>query len=303
MLYEALEWNRRRTRLILALFVFLVAGAGAAVGYLMGDTWMGLGLALVFAAVYLPFTYVTASRQVLAIAGAEEASPEEYPELHHVVEELALAARIPKPRVYVVPEEAPNAFAVGIRPEEGAVAFTTGLLKLLNREELEGVAAHEISHLKNGDARLMTLAIALVGVIVLLADLGRQLLWWGGLGDERGRGRRRGGDSRGGAEALFLLLAVVFLVLAPLAAQLTQLALSRNREFYADASAVDLTRNPQGLIRTLIKLKEHAATVRRANAATAGMYFVRPFADGGGLETLFSTHPPIEERIRRLEAM
>ncbi|RKQ88609.1 zinc metalloprotease HtpX [Brockia lithotrophica] len=303
MLYEALEWNRRRTRLILALFVFLVAGAGAAVGYLAGDTWAGLGLALVFAAVYLPLTYATASRQVLALAGAVEASPEEYPELHHVVEELALAARIPKPRVYVVPDEAPNAFAVGIRPEEGAVAFTTGLLKLLNREELEGVAAHEISHLKNGDARLMTLAIALVGVIVLLADIGRQLLWWGGLEDERGRVRRREGDGRGGAEALFLLLAVLFLVLAPLAAQLTQLALSRNREFYADASAVDLTRNPQGLIRALAKLKEHAATVRRANAATAGMYFVRPFADGGGLETLFSTHPPIEERIRRLEAM
>ncbi|PTQ51136.1 MAG: Heat shock protein HtpX [Brockia lithotrophica] len=298
MLYEALEWNRRRTRLILALFVFLVAAAGAAVGYLGGDTWAGVGLALVFAAVYLPLTYATASRQVLAFAGAVEAPPEEYPELHHVVEELALAARIPKPRVYLVPDEAPNAFAVGIRPEEGAVAFTTGLLKLLNREELEGVAAHEISHLKNGDTRLMTLAIALVGVIVLLADVGRQLLWWGGWGDDRDRGRRRGG-----AEALLLLLAVLFLVLAPLAAQLTQLALSRNREFYADASAVDLTRNPRGLIRALAKLKEHAATVRRANAATAGMYFVRPFADGGGLETLFSTHPPIEERIRRLQAM
>jgi len=219
------------------------------------------------------------------------------------VEELALAARIPKPRVYVVPDKAPNAFAVGIRPEEGSVAFTTGLLELLNREELEGVAAHEISHLKNGDVRLMTLAIALVGVIVLLADVGRQLLWWGGLGDDRGRGRRRESDGRGGAEALFLLLAVLFLILAPLAAQFTQLALSRNREFYADASAVDLTRNPQGLTRALIKLKEHAATVRRANAATAGMYFVRPFADGSGLATLFSTHPPIEERIRRLQAM
>jgi len=300
ILYEALRENRRRTYYLLAFFVALVMATGAALGYLAGDTYMGLGLALIFAAFYIPFTYWTAAWQVLNLAGAEEAPEEEYPELHHLVEELVLAARLPKPKVYVVKDPAPNAFAAGMKPEDSAVAVTTGLLELLDRESLEGVIAHEISHIRNGDVKLMTLAIALVGVIVLLADLGQKMLWYGGLwGRDRGR-RDRG---RGGGEIILVALALLLLLLAPLAAFLTQMALSRNREFYADASAVDLTRNPQGLIKALTLLKEHQATVKRANPATAGMYFVYPFKGEEFWSSLFSTHPPIEERIRRLAAL
>ncbi|WP_205664616.1 M48 family metalloprotease [Ammonifex thiophilus] len=303
ILYEALRRNQRRTYLLMGFFALLLASVGAAVGYVMGDTRLGLGLGLIFAAFYLPFTYATASWQVLNLAGAREVSEEEYPELHHVVEELALAARMPKPKVYVVDDPAPNAFAVGLRPEAGAVAFTTGLLQLLDREALEGVAAHELSHLRNGDSRLMTLAIALVGVIVLLSDLGQRLLFYGGL-FSGGREERRDRD-RSGLDALLYVVAVLLLLLAPLAAVLTQFALSRNREFQADASAVDLTRNPQGLIKALTLLKEHHATVKRATPATAGMYIVHPFKEGEGSfwAGLFSTHPPIEERIRRLQEM
>ncbi|PTQ54452.1 MAG: Heat shock protein HtpX [Hydrogenibacillus schlegelii] len=295
MLYEALRQNRRRTAALFVVFVALVAATGWALGTLFGDVRAGLAGALLFAAVYLPLTYFTASAQVLALTGAREVTEAEAPELHHVVEEVALAARLPKPKVYVVDDEAPNAFAVGFAPDRGAVAFTTGLLRIMDREALEGVAAHEIAHLHNGDSRLMTLAVALVGIIVLLADIGGRLLWFGA--GERERRRR---SDRGGPEALLLLLALLVLFLAPLAAQLTRFALSRNREFYADAQAVNFTRNPRGLIKALTRLKEAPAKVARATEATADLYFVNPFGD---VERWFRTHPPIEERIRRLEAM
>lgn len=301
MLFEQIRLNRRRTVWLVAVFILLLAAVGWAVGELVrADGRSGLIVALILSAVYVPFVFLTANRQILAMSGAREVTEGEYPELVHIVEALSMAARIPMPKVYVIDDPSPNAFATGLTPRRSAVAFTTGLLERLNRAELEGVAAHEISHIRNYDIRLKTVAIALVGVIAVLADFGTRLLYWGGIAGG-GRARRRNDRNQG----LFLLIALVLVILAPIAAQFVRFAVSRNREFLADASAVDLTRNPRGLIEALRKIGEDPHDVRRANDATASLYFAPPKAAFRRLDVSrwFATHPPIRERIRRLEMM
>lgn len=294
MLYKQILQNKRKTTWLIIVFCLLVLAIGWAIGYLFGnDPVTGLFITAIILAIYVPTTYMSASSQVLRMAGAREIHKEDHPQLFDIVEELSIAARIPMPKIYIVDDPAPNAFATGIKPEKGAVAFTTGLLEKLNREELAGVAAHEIGHIRNYDIRLMTVCIALVGVIVMIAHFGSRMWFFGG---------RRGGDRK--QNPILIVVALVFVILAPIAAQFVQLAVSRNREYLADATAVELTRNPMGLINALKKISGDPRDVQRADTATASMYIERPLKrKRKKRSSLWATHPPVESRIQRLQQM
>jgi heat shock protein HtpX len=250
--------------------------------------------------------YLSGSNLVLAVSGARPIRHQDDPELFNVVEEMAIAAGVPMPRVYLIDDPAPNAFATGRDPQHAVVAITSGLRAKLTRDELQGVIAHEMSHVRNYDIRLMLLLAVLVGTIAMLADLFMQMLWFAPGGRYRG-GRSRDRDDRGGGGAVVLILVILALILAllaPLVAQIIQLAVSRQREYLADASAVELTRYPQGLASALRRIDADSAVLRHANRGTAHLYIanpVRKFADRA--ETLFASHPPIKDRIRRLEAL
>lgn len=295
MLYKQIEQNKRKTILLVLLFSVIVFGIGSAIGYLVnGEFIVGMILTLIVLAIYVPITYMSATSQVLNMTGAREIKREDHPQLYDIVEELSIAARLPMPKVYIVNDPSPNAFATGTKPEKGVVAFTTGLLETLNREELSGVVAHELAHIRNYDIRLMTICIALVGVIVLIGNIGTRLLFFGG-------GRRN--DQR--SHPILIILALVFVIFAPIAAQFVRLAISRNREFLADATAVEFTRNPTGLIKALQKISGNPSDVKRADQATASMYISHPLGKERRRKkkSLLATHPPIESRIERLENM
>jgi heat shock protein HtpX len=298
--YDRIASNVRKTWALVFVFVVLVALVGWVFGEFTGIGWWGLIGALAFSLVMSWGSYLASDRIALAMSKAAPADETTHRDLHNVVEALSIAAGIPKPRVYVVDDPAPNAFATGRNPEHAAVAATTGLLESLNRDELEGVMAHELSHITNRDTLVMTIAVTLVGVIVLLADWMMRALWWGG-----GSSRRRGG-----AGAPVALLGLVLMILAPLIARLLQFAISRRREFLADADGVFLTRHPQGLIGALEKLGADETVVRTASKATAHLWIESPIArqagskgttrPGAWLNRLFDTHPPLEERIAAL---
>lgn len=294
MLYKQIQENRRKTILLVILFTLLVLGIGWAIGYLMNyNALSGIVIAAIVLAFYLPITYFSASSQVLGMSGAKEIKRADHPQLFGIVEELSIAARVPMPKIYIINDPSPNAFATGIKPEKGVVAFTTGILERLNREELAGVVAHELAHIRNYDIRLMTICIALIGVIAIIADVGTRMLFFGG-------GRR---NDRKTHPAL-LIIAIVFVILAPLVSQFVRLAVSRNREYLADASAVEFTRNPVGLINALKKISGDPRDVKDARGATAAMYIVKPLRKKRKSRgSLWATHPPIEERIKRLEEM
>jgi heat shock protein HtpX len=298
-LYEQITRNKVRSILLILAALILAGGLGYLFGYLLGGGVFGLVVALGIAAVMSFASYRYGDRIVLRVSRARPADPQQYPQLHNIVEGLSIAAGMPKPALYVIPEQAPNAFATGRNPEHASVAVTEGLLQMLNRVELEGVLAHELSHVKNRDMLVSTLAATLVGVVVLLAGWMRWGLFWGG-----GRGRDRGG---GGAFPIFLIIGLVAAILAPLGAQLIRFAVSRRREFLADADGALLSRYPPGLASALRKIGAAPNTMRVANNATAHLWFSQPSrAVGEGhsrVERLFSTHPPIEERIRILEEM
>jgi heat shock protein HtpX len=300
--YEQIASNRRRTiLLVLAALVFLGL-IGYAIGVVFGTGPAGLVIALAVAVFLSVGSYLYGDRVVLASTRAREVTPEEQPRLHNIVEGLAIAAGVPKPRVYVVPEQAPNAFATGRNPEHSSIAVTEGLLATMNRVELEGVIGHEMSHILDRDILVGTVVATLVGAAVLLSEFFMRSWWWGGF-----RGRR-GNDSGGGpAELIVFAIGFVLLILAPIAGQVIRLAVSRNREYLADAQGALLTRYPPGLIGALRKLKAAPTAMRSANNATAHLWLNQPSRfEGertGALERLFSTHPPIDERIRRLEEM
>jgi len=294
MLYQQIERNKRKTIFLVFLFCLIVLGIGSSISYLStGEVISGVILAAILLIIYVPATYMSATSQVLRMSGASEIRQEDHPQLYSIVEELTIAARLPMPKIYIVNDSAPNAFATGIKPEKGAVVFTTGLLERLNREELTGVVAHELAHIRNYDIRLMTICIALVGIIVFIGQIGSRLLFFG-------RGRR---GSQKKMHPILALLAVLFVIFAPLAAQFVRLAVSRNREYLADATAVDFTRNPTGLIRALQKISTDNREVKHATAATASMYINQPFRRKRKKRNLFATHPPIESRIERLRNM
>ncbi|MBM3470243.1 MAG: M48 family metallopeptidase [Armatimonadetes bacterium] len=294
-MYEAIESNVRRTWLLFAGFVVIVAALGFVFGELTGFGYAGVAVAAVLAVAGAWGSYYYSDRIVLSISGAREAPRERYPYLYNAVEGLAIAAGIPVPRLYLIEDSAPNAFATGRDPQHAAVAVTTGLLDKLDRLELEGVLAHEMAHVQNYDIRLATITAVLVGLVALMSD-------W--LLRSMRLGRRRGGRGGGGAQGALVLAGILLALLAPLFAQLMRLALSRRREYLADASGAMLTRYPEGLAAALEKISADPEPLEVANKATAHLYIINPLREWGGWANgLFNTHPPVEDRVQRLRAM
>jgi heat shock protein HtpX len=304
--YEQIAANKRKTVLLIFGAIVLLGAVGYVLGLWYGGTGNGIyGLvgAVALAVVLSLGSFFGGDRLVLASTRAREVSPQDQPRLHNIVEGLSIAAGIPKPKVYLIPEQAPNAFATGRNPEHSSVAVTEGLLATMNRVELEGVIGHELSHVVDRDILVGTVVATLVGAVVLISEFFMRSWWWGGV-----RGRRGGDRSGGGVEAIVFAVGLVLLVLAPIIGQIVRLAVSRQREFLADAQGALLTRYPPGLASALRKIGAASGIpMRSANNATAHLWLNQPSriqGEGmGPLEKLFSTHPPIEERIRRLEEM
>lgn len=301
MLHQQIEQNKRRTVLIVFLFFLLFAALGAAIGYLNWDNALsGVALALIIGLAYVVIMVAQSTQVVMSLNNAKEITDKaQYPMLWNIVDEMTIVTRLPFPRIFIIEDESPNAFAAGNSPEKASVAVTTGLLKKLNREELTGVLAHEFAHIRNYDIRLSTVALAIAGLIAFLAQFSTRMMFWGG-------GRRRRSDNSGGAGIILLILSLLILVLSPFVATIIRLALSRNREYLADASAIEFTRNPEGLKSALSKIAT-SDPMEAANAASASLYIVNPFKRMKEGETesdgLFSTHPSTANRIKRLEAM
>lgn len=300
MLFEQIARNKRRTWLLLGVFFVLLALVGYAVGYL----WLrsGLGgmiIALIIGTIYAVSMIFQSTDIVMSMNGAREVNEQTAPDLYHVVEDMAMVAQIPMPRVFIIDDPGLNAFATGSNPQNAAVAATSGLLGVMNREELEAVMGHEVSHIRNYDIRISTIAVALASAITMLSSMAGRMMWWGGYG---GRRRRDGDREGGGLEVVMLLISLLAVILAPLAATLVQLAISRQREFLADASSVELTRNPQGMINALLKLDNSEPMQRHVDDASAALYINEPQKESG-LKKLFYTHPPIAERVERLRHM
>lgn len=297
MLYNQISSNKRRTVVLLIVFFMLLAAIGAAVGYLwLGDMTFGVVIAVIIGAIYAMSMIFQSTNVVMSMNHAREVTEQEAPQLYHIVEDMAMVAQIPMPRVFIIEDQSLNAFATGSSPENAAVAATTGLLAVMNREELEGVIGHEVSHIRNYDIRISTIAVALASAITLLSSLGSRMIWFGG-------GRRRSDDRDNGTGLLVFLFSILSLILAPLAATLVQLAISRQREYLADASSVELTRNPQGMINALQKLQQSAPMQQPVDAASAALYINAPIKKEERLTSLFSTHPSISDRIERLRQM
>ena len=299
-MYQAVEGNVRATWVLFIGFVLVVGALGYVFGELSAVGYPGAIIAAIVASAIAWASYYSSAAIVLGISGAHEAPRDHYPYLYNAVEGLAIAAGIPPPRVYLIDDSAPNAFATGRDPEHAAIAVTTGLLDKLDRLELEGVLAHEMSHIQNYDIRLATVAAVLVGTVALLSDWFLRSMRWGW---------RRGGDDddrggRGGGGGLLVLAGVLLALLAPLIAQMMRLAISRRREFLADASGALLTRFPEGLAHALEKIAADPDPLEAANKATAHMYIINPLREWGGWANgLFDTHPPVAERIKRLHDM
>jgi heat shock protein HtpX len=301
--YEQIAANKRKTFLLIFGAIVLLGAVGYVLGLLYASGPYGLVGAVALAVALSLTSYFAGDRIVLASTRAKQVSQREQPRLHNIVEGLSIAAGIPKPRVYVIPERAPNAFATGRTPEHSSIAVTEGLLETMNRVELEGVIGHELAHVVDRDILVGTIVATLVGAIVLISEFFMRSWWWGGF-----RGRRGGDRGGGGAEAIIFAVGLVLLVLAPIVGQIIRLAVSRQREFLADAQGALLTRYPPGLASALRKIAAASAIpMRSANNATAHLWLNQPSriqGEGmGPLEKLFNTHPPIEERIRRLEEM
>ena len=300
-MYEQIAANKRRTFLLIVGAVVFLGAIGYAIGVFWGTGPIGLIIALVVAGALSVGSFLYGDKLVLVSTRAREISAEEAPRLHNIVEGLAIAAGIPKPKVYVVPEAAPNAYATGRDPEHASIAVTQGLLETMNRVELEGVIGHELAHIVDRDMLVGTVVATVVGAGILLAEFFMRSWWWGGFGG------RRGNDRGGGAALPLFIVGFVLLALAPILGQVIKLAVSRNREYLADAQGVLLTRYPPGLIEALRKLGASSTAMHSANNATAHLWLNQPSRfEGertGRLESLLSTHPPIAERISRLQEM
>jgi heat shock protein HtpX len=295
-MYEQIASNKRKSFLLVFFFILFVFLLAWVFEQLAGMGTGGLVLAFIIASISAFAGYYASDKIVLTISRARPAAKEEFPYLYNVVEGLAIAAGIPAPRCYVIEDTAPNAFATGRNPKNSVICVTTGLLEKMNRAELEGVISHEMSHIKNYDVLVQTLTVVMVGVIALLSDWILRSFLWGG--------RRKGGRDKGGAGAILIVVGLILAALSPIISQLIRLAISRKREFLADASGAMLTRYPPGLASALRKLDADTEPLEAANKATAHLYIVNPLKDiKGKVNKLFSTHPPIEERIAALEKM
>ncbi|MCE5191613.1 MAG: zinc metalloprotease HtpX [Actinomycetia bacterium] len=297
-MYDQITSNKVRSAALMGVFVLLVALIGYVFGQAMNWSYWGLALALAVSFAMAWGSYWYSDKIVLSMSHARPVDRDREPYIVNTIEGLAIAAGLPVPKAYVIDDPAPNAFATGRNPEHAAIAVTTGLVDKMNRLELEGVIAHELSHVKNYDTLVQTLAAVLAGSVALLSDWMLRSLWWGG-------GRRRD-DGQGGAQlqVIFMLAGLVLAVIAPLFAVLIQMAVSRKREYLADANGALLTRYPDGLASALKKIAADSNKLASANKATESLYIYNPLKDyRAGLNSLFNTHPPIEERVRRLEAM
>ncbi|MBV9952527.1 MAG: zinc metalloprotease HtpX [Acidimicrobiia bacterium] len=302
-MYDQVSQNKRRSILLIAGFVVLVAAVAWAVTQLFALGPAGLVIALVIATATAFASYWKSDSVALAMSRAKPADPTTYARLHNLVEGLCIASGLPKPRVYVIDDIAPNAFATGRDPKHAAIAVTTGLLEKMNRVELEGVVAHELSHIKNYDILVSTLAVTMVGIIALVSDFAIRFMWWGG-------GRRNDNDRDGsGAGAIIAVVGFALLILSPLIAKIMQLAISRRREALADFSGVEMTRYPPGLISALEKLQADQTVVHSGSKATAHLWIEQPIARNeeegrmSRFNRLFDTHPPLEERIAALREL
>ena len=301
-MFELIRSNKRRSIALIASFVLVLCLVGAAVGLLVGYGIQGTIIALVFSGAMAFASYWKADSIALAVSRAKPADPQQYQRLHNLVEGLCIASGLPKPRIFIVDDPAPNAFATGRDPKHAAIAVTTGLLEKLNRVELEGVVAHELSHIRNYDILVSTLAVTLVGSVALLSNLAIRMMWWNG-----GRSRRSG--DRGDSGNVLAIFGFVLLIFAPIIAKAMQAAVSRKRETLADVSACQMTRFPPGLISALEKLRDDTTVTHSATTATAHLWIEQPMSgvgDSGKLgwfNKLFDTHPPLEERIALLREL
>ncbi len=298
--YDAIAANRRKTAFIILVFVLLVGVLVWALAQATGLGYYAVPLAVIFSIAMSWGGYYYSDKIVLGMSQAHPVDKNEFPYLVNITEAIALGAGVPVPKLYMIEDNAPNAFATGRNPQNSVICVTRGLVDKLNREELEGVVAHEMSHIRNYDILLSTVAVTMVGVVVLLSD------WMLRFGWRADRRRSRGGGGEGGnaAAGIFLVIGFAVAILAPIFAQLLQFAISREREYQADASAAMITRYPLGLANALRKIAADPEPLEVANKATAHLYIWNPLKDNEGrLDRLFDTHPPVEERIKRLEAM
>ena len=301
-MYEQIAANKRKTILLVLGFVILLALVGAAFDLLLRGGVIGLVIVGVIVIASSVFSYYNSDKAALAISHAKPADPHEYARLYNLVEGLCIASGLPKPRLYIIDDPAPNAFSTGRNPKHAAVAVTTGLLEKMNRVELEAVLAHELSHIRNYDILVMTLTVTMVGMIVLLSDFFLRFMFFSG-----GRAGRSN-DRNNPIGVVFMLIGFVLLIFAPIIAYVMQFAVSRKREYLADASGVQLTRYPPGLISALEKLKGDTTVIHSASKATAHLWIEEPLDKTTNkrqhrLNHLFDTHPPLDDRIRALQAM
>jgi heat shock protein HtpX len=299
---DLIQANKRRTVTLVAVCIAVIVVVGLVIGLLIGQVLILTGLALVIAAAAIAWAYLRSDAIVLRFSRATPADPTVYKRLHNLVEGLCIASGLPKPGVYVIDDPAPNAFATGRNPRHAAIAVTTGLLEKMNRVELEGVLAHELSHIRNYDILVSTLAVTLVGGIALITDTAIRMMWWNG-----GRIRRDG--DRGNGNNPLAYIGFALLIVAPILAKAMQATISRQRETLADVSACQMTRYPPGLISALEKLRDDTTVTHSASTATAHMWIEQPMAGVGdagrlgGIHRLFDTHPPLEERIALLREL
>lgn len=291
-MYSQIARNKRRTVLIMFIFLLFVGALAWVFGGYLGNT----NLAYVILAVgvaYAIISYFAASRTALAVNGAQEITKKDNPRLWRIIENLSITDGLPMPRVYIIDDPAPNAFATGRKPDVAAVCATTGLLEIMNDTELESVFAHELGHVKNYDIRVSMIAFALVAVVALLSDVIIQITWFGGAREQ---------ENEGQAGQIFLVVGIIAAILAPIIATLIQLAVSRQREYLADATSALTTRYPEGLISALEKIEKSGSALKKQNTATAHFFFANPLK-GHSLLNLFSTHPPIKDRVAKLKHM
>jgi len=301
--FDQIAANKRRSTALVVVFMLLVAVVAGAFATLLSFGPFGVVLALLIAGALGFAGYWKSDSVALAMSHAQIADEDEWPRLHNIVDGLCIAGGLPKPSLYVIEDDAPNAFATGRNPKNSAIAVTTGLMDKMSRIELEAVVAHELSHIRNYDTLVMTLAVTMVGSVALLSDFAFRFLWWGG------PRHRDDQNVHGGAGSAMALLGFVLIVFAPIVAMLLKLAISRRREFLADVSAAELTRYPPGLISALEKLRDDGTVVHSASKATAHLWIESPLPteEGSGKQVrvnrLFNTHPPLEERIALLREL
>ena len=289
-MYTAIARNKRNTWFILLAFIAFLGAVGLLAGWLMGNNWWVTAFILIFAAGYAAFQYFFADKEALAMSGAVEVGREDAPRYFRLVENLCIATGTPMPKLYVVDDPAPNAFATGRKPEEASITVTTGLFELMTARELEGVLGHELGHIRNYDIRVSLLVFGLVVAVGILADMFLRVAFYG----------RRGGNSQ--SQVFFLIFGVVAAIVAPLLAGAVQAAISRQREYLADATSAMTTRDPEGLASALTKLQESGRPLRRGNTSMAHLWIADPLKPNA-IARMFATHPPLPERIERLRTM